>query len=222
MNNLEEKTSNSKLSLADEKLASGNIDKKPKPKKKKRNLWSVKITIVSLFLAAFISFLSELTASSEHMIVIILLLLFLVLASILSDGIGVAVTSCDITPIMSMASRKVYGAKTAIWLLKNNEKVANICNDVVGDIFGIISGACTAAIVAKIILMQGESWQQWLTIAISSAVAALTIGGKAFMKNLAITNSKEFVMFVARMIAVFNKNERSNKKSKKKSKNKNK
>lgn len=189
----------------------GKTPKKPKVKKK-RNLWSVKITVVSLFLSAFISFISELTASSEQIIVTLMLLLFLILASILFDGIGVAVTSCDITPIMAMASRKIYGAKTAMWLVKNNEKVANVCNDVIGDIFGIISGACTAAIVAKIILTLGEGWQKWLTIGISSLVAALTIGGKAFLKNVAITNSKEFVMFVARIIAVFSPEERRRKK----------
>ena len=55
-------------------------DKKQKKQpKKKRNLWSVKITVVSLFISAFISFLSELTASSEHIIVTIMLLFFLIL-----------------------------------------------------------------------------------------------------------------------------------------------
>lgn len=190
-------------------------DEKRKPSakpKKKRNLWAIKITLISLVLSAFISFLSELTASSEHIIVTVLLLAFLILASILFDAIGIAVTSCDITPIISMSSRKIYGAKTAQWLLKNNEKVASVCNDVIGDIFGIISGACSAAIVLKIIAGLNESWQQWLAIAMSSVVSALTIGGKAFMKNIAMRNSREFVMFVARILAVFSKEERKRRK----------
>lgn len=187
--------------------------RKPSSKpKKKRNLWAIKITLISLILSAFISFLSELTASSEHIIVTVLLLAFLILASILFDSIGIAVTSCDITPIISMSSRKIYGAKTAQWLLKNNEKVASVCNDVIGDIFGIISGACSAAIVLKIIVGLDESWQQWLAIAMSSVVSALTIGGKAFMKNIAMRNSREFVMFVARILAVFSKEERKRRK----------
>lgn len=180
--------------------------------KKKRYMWLVKITLISLVLSAVISFVGDLTASSEHLIVTLLLLLFLILASILFDGIGVAVTSCDDTAFTSMSSRKIYGAKTALWLVKNSEKVSSICNDVIGDIFGIISGACAAAIVTKIIIITGDSWQRWLTIGISAVVSALTIGGKAFLKNIAISNSKEFVMFVARIIGIFDSEERRRKK----------
>ena len=181
--------------------------KKKKPKKK-RNIWWLKAGIISLVLAGFFSFLSELTASAEQLVIIVLLLAFLILASILFDSIGVAVTSCDAKPIISMASRKVYGAKTAMWLVKNNGTVSSICNDVIGDIFGIISGACSAALVVKISMELDGEWQRWLTIIISAIVSALTIGGKAFMKNVAINNSKDFVMFVARIVAVFNKDER--------------
>lgn len=183
-------------------------DQKRKKTKKKRNLWWLKAAVISFVLAGFFSFLSELTASAEQIVVIILLLAFLILASILFDAIGVAVTSCDVPPIASMASRKVYGAKTALWLVKNSGTVSSICNDVIGDIFGIISGACSAAVVVKITLTLDASWQRWLSIIISAVVSALTIGGKAFMKNIAINNSKDFVMFVARIISVFNKDER--------------
>ena len=189
--------------------------KQKKQPKKKRNLWSVKITVVSFFVSAFISFLSELTASSEHIIVTILLLFFLILCSILFDGIGVASTSCDMTPFVSMASRKVYGAKTALWLVKNNEKVSNVCNDVIGDIFGIISGACAAAITLKLVADMDQTWQKLVTVSISGVVSALTIGGKAVFKNIAIKNSKEFIMFIARLIAVFNPEERRKKKTQK-------
>ena len=186
-------------------------DKKQKSRKK-YNIWWIKAAVISLVLAAFFSFLSELTASAENIVIIILLLAFLITASILFDAIGVAVTSCDSTPIVSMASRKIYGARTALWLVKNSGTVSSVCNDVIGDIFGIISGACSAAIVLKITLTLGETWQKWLSIGISAVVSALTIGGKAFMKNIAISNSREFVMFVARCLAIFNKDERRIKK----------
>lgn len=206
------------------KRSNKDKDDRAKAKKKKRNVWWIKAAVISLVLAAFFSFLSELTASAEHIVIIILLLAFLILASILFDSIGVAVTSCDASPIISMASRKIYGAKTALWLVKNSGTVSSICNDVIGDIFGIISGACSAAIVLKISVSLAEGWQRWLTIGISAAVSALTIGGKAFMKNIAISNSKDFVMFVARLLAIFNKNERNIRKktAKKQKENKNK
>lgn len=181
---------------------------KKKKSKKKRNTWWIKVTVISFVLAAFFSFLSELTADAEHIVVILLLLGFLIVASILFDSIGVAVTSCDDAPIIAMASRKIYGAKTAMWLVKNSSMVASICNDVIGDIFGIISGACTASIVIKVAIDLSDTWQRWIAIGIAALVSALTIGGKAFMKNVAIKNSKEFVMFVSRIFAVFIPEER--------------
>ena len=183
-------------------------EKKKKPSKKKRNTWWIKVAIISLVLAAFFSFLSEVTADAEHIVVILLLLLFLVFASILFDAIGVAVTSCDDAPIIAMASRKIYGAKTAIWLVKNSSTVSSICNDVIGDIFGIISGACSAAIALKIAIDMSDTWQRWIAIITAAIVSAVTIGGKAFMKTVAINNSKEFVMFVARLLAAFVPEER--------------
>jgi len=175
---------------------------------KKRSLWSIKITLITFVLSIFFSFLSEFTSSSGNLIVAILLLLFLILGNIVFDGIGVAVTACNISPLYSMSSRRIYGARTAVGLVKNAEKVSNICNDVIGDIFGIISGACSVAIVIKLLTIFNNPNQQILTIGLSAIVAALTVGGKALVKEIAIKNSKELVMFVSRIIAVFSKEER--------------
>lgn len=182
-------------------------DKKKKPKKK-RNLWWIKAIIISLVLSAFFSYISELVENADQLVVVIVLLAFLVLTGVLFDAIGVSVTSCDVTPIISMASRKVYGAKTALNLVKNSDTVSSICNDIIGDIFSIISGACSAALVVKITVSLEETWQIVVSIAVSALVSAMTIGGKAFMKKIAIDNSKDFVMFVARILALFSKEER--------------
>lgn len=193
-------------------------DKKKKSSKKKRNVWWIKATVISLVLSAFFSYLSEIVSNAEQIVVVIVLLAFLILSGILFDAIGVAVTSCDTTPIISMASRKVYGAKTALWLTKNSDTVSSVCNDIVGDIFSIISGACSAALVVKITMRLEQTWQIVLSIAVSAIVSAMTIGGKAFMKKIAISNSKDFVMFVARVLAIFNKDERKIRKKQKESK----
>ena len=193
-------------------------DKKKKSSKKKRNVWWIKATVISLVLSAFFSYLSEIVSNAEQIVVVIVLLAFLILSGILFDAIGVAVTSCDTTPIISMASRKVYGAKTALWLTKNSDTVSSVCNDIVGDIFSIISGACSAALVVKITMSLEQTWQIVLSIAVSAIVSAMTIGGKAFMKKIAISNSKDFVMFVARVLAIFNKDERKIRKKQKESK----
>ncbi len=193
-------------------------DKKKRSSKKKRNVWWIKATVISLVLSAFFSYLSEIVSNAEQIVVVIVLLAFLILSGILFDAIGVSVTSCDTTPIISMASRKVYGAKTALWLTKNSDTVSSVCNDIVGDIFSIISGACSAALVVKITMSLQQTWQIVLSIAVSAIVSAMTIGGKAFMKKIAISNSKDFVMFVARVLAIFNKDERKIRKKQKEAK----
>lgn len=183
-------------------------DKMEKQPKKKRNVWWIKATVISLVLSAFFSYLSEIVSNADQLVVVIVLLAFLILSGILFDAIGVAVTSCDVAPVISMASRKVYGAKTALWLVKNSDTVSSVCNDIVGDIFSIISGACSAALVVKITMNLEQTWQIVLSIVVSAIVSAMTIGGKAFMKKIAIDNSKDFVMFVARFLAPICKDER--------------
>ena len=39
-----------------------------------------------------------------------------------------------------MASRKIKGAKETVNLIRNNVKISSFCNDVVGDICGIVMG----------------------------------------------------------------------------------
>ena len=50
-----------------------------------------------------------------------------------------AVTIQDVTAYTAMASKRIRGAKHSIRLVQNSAMVANICNDVVGDICGIVS-----------------------------------------------------------------------------------
>ena len=69
---------------------------------------------------------------------------------ILFDIIGVAVTAADPRPFHSMAAHKEPGAKEALMLLRNAGRVSSVCNDVVGDICGIVSGTTTAVIVVRL------------------------------------------------------------------------
>ena len=63
-----------------------------------------------------------------------LILLLFILLGIMFDIIGVAVTAANPKPFNSMAAHRVKGAKEALYLIRNAEKVASFCNDVVGDI----------------------------------------------------------------------------------------
>ena len=79
-------------------------------------------------------------ALSGLLLALLILALFIGLG-ILFDIIGVAVTAADPRPFHSMAAHKEKGAKEALKLLRNADRVSSVCNDVVGDICGIVSGA---------------------------------------------------------------------------------
>ena len=113
-----------------------------------------------------------------------------------------------------MAAKKVPGSRRAIRLVQNSEKVSSICCDVIGDICGVISGACSAAIVLRIVSYSGTGKYQLLISIIASAmIAAITVGGKAVGKMIAIRNSKELVMLTARLLGVFDRKEKKERKN---------
>ncbi len=186
----------------------------PKRKGQKRNLWPLKVTMITLVLSAFFSFSTEIISSKSNLVVALLICIFLILISIIFDGIGVASTNCDIKPLTAMAAKKVPGSRIAIKLVQNSEKVSSICCDVIGDICGVISGACSAAIVLRIVSYYGaDSQQLWISIVASALIAAITVGGKAIEKTIAIRNSKELVMLTARFLSLFSREERKGRKN---------
>ena len=185
---------------------------KDKIKKRKAIWYSIRITLLALVLGALFAFISDITDEKTTLIGSIILLLALVLISIFFDGVGIAVTSCDLAPLTSMASRKEYAAKTAIKLVKNSSKVSSICSDLIGDTFGIVSGSCAAVLAIRLIGIysnDSETFKMWISVAITAVVTALTIGGKSFLKHVAIEKSKEFTLFIAKIIAIFSKSERA-------------
>lgn len=118
--------------------------------------------------------------------------------------IGVAVTSADIEPFNSMSSRKVKGAKTAVKLIKKSDKVSSFCNDVIGDICGIISGS--AGTIVSVSLSNTLSFSPLLTTLITTAcIASLTIGGKALGKSYAVNKNNLILYKFAKLVAHFRK-----------------
>ena len=67
-----------------------------------------------------------------------------------------------------MAAHKEPGAKEALVLLRNAGRVSSVCNDVVGDICGIVSGSTAAVIVVEL-----QRDLSTTSILISIAVTAL-------------------------------------------------
>ena len=102
----------------------------------------------------------------------------------------------------SMSARKVRGAKTAVMFRKNAEKVSSFCNDVIGDICGIISGSAGVMIATRV-ATKFSLPVFWISLAVTALIAALTIGGKALGKGIAIAKGNQILFVFAKVISFF-------------------
>ena len=165
--------------------------------------WIALIFLVTVLISALMSFVSSNLLEGAGLILSFVILICIVLTGILFDIIGVAVTAADEVPFHAMASRKVPEAEDALRLIRNAGRVSSFCNDVIGDICGVISGSASAAIAAKAVAHFSFSWPGMVPLLLSALVAAATVGGKAIGKSYAINSCTRIVYFVGRLIAAW-------------------
>jgi hypothetical protein len=165
--------------------------------KKETRVWTLFITIVTFFISMFMSFFSNETIGNASILVSFLIVFGIICISIIFDLIGTAATAADEAPFHSMAARKLYGARQAIRLIRNADKVSNFCNDVVGDICGVISGTAAAFIVYKFAGEGSNAENTLFGLSVTAMVASLTVGGKSFGKSIALHNSNYIIYKVA-------------------------
>lgn len=188
--------------------------------RKENRRWIFTIILLSFFLSASLSFISSNIMQQVSTQVAILVLFCIIFINIAFDIIGTAVTAADEAPFHAMASRKLFGAKEAIRLIRNADKVSNFCNDVVGDICGIISGTAGAYIIVRLSVLMPDLKVIFLDLLVAATIAAFTVGGKAIGKSLAIENCNYILYrtgFVVKLaIGLFEKkNMKNNGKNKK-------
>jgi len=124
-----------------------------------------------------------------------------IIIGIVFDVIGIAVTAANEAPFNSMATRRQRGATESLRLIKNANKVTCYCNDVIGDVTGIVSGTTAALIAAR--LMEGFNTENLIfPVAISAIVTGLTVGGKAVCKPLAFNKSTEIILSVGKLFNI--------------------
>lgn len=175
-----------------------------KKEKQKNTKWVIIIFLVTIIVSGVISLASESVMQGSNIFVAFVILLLIILIGIVFDIIGMAVATADEKPFHAMAAKKVTGAKESIRLLRNAERVSSICNDVVGDICGVVSGAASATIAAQIIANFEFSWPDVVSLALSSLAAALTVGGKAIGKGIAVNSCTQIVYRVGQIIHFLN------------------
>ena len=182
---------------------SKKVNKKPvKEKKKTDKKWVLTISILSFLISLLFSFIGETVIPNAHIAISVMLIFLFVFLGIIFDMVGVAVTVADPSTFNSMATKKVKGATTGVKLIKNAPKVSSFCNDVIGDICGIISGS-TGVSIAIIIADRFDVNLLLVTLLITAFIASITIGGKAFGKSYAINNSNIILYRFVKVISFF-------------------
>ena len=166
--------------------------------------WIFKIGILSFLISFIFSFLSEMIIPNVNVGIGIFLVILFICIGIIFDMIGVAVTASSEKIFHSMNSRKIKGADVAVLFKKNANKVSSFCNDVIGDICGIVSGAAGVSIASKIAIYYNLNLF-WVGLAITALIAALTISGKALGKSYAINKSNIILYEFAKVVSCFYK-----------------
>ena len=185
-----------------EKIEKKNKKNKAGKTSKKRIPWAVQVFFMSIGISALLSFLSNEALVNAGLILAFIVLLAFILLGIIFDIIGVAVTAAEEKPFHSMAARKIPGSKEALKLIRKANQVSSICNDVVGDICGIVSGSTVAVIVVRLHEVLGM--ESILTsLAITALASGLTICGKAMGKTFAMEKSTSVLCIVGRILYFF-------------------
>ena len=161
--------------------------------------WTIKVFFITFILATIFSLIANVLGNLNNIILIICILVIIFLG-IIFDVIGTAVLSCDLKVLHSKASQKLKGAKEAIKLAKNASSVSSFCNDVVGDVCGILSGSLIAILAINLFTNNNLAL---LNVILSSALSALTVGGKALGKHVAVKKSNDILYFVGKVLTIF-------------------
>ncbi|SDC00552.1 hypothetical protein SAMN05421734_103327 [Pelagirhabdus alkalitolerans] len=179
---------------------------KPRSQFNKALKFSISIAVITLVLAAIFSVISSSILSGVHWFLGIIIVFLIVFLGVFFDTLGVAATAAVEKPFHAMASEKVYGAKEAVLIVRNADRFASFCNDVVGDISGVISGTASALVVLQLAQVLGAGDGSFIQITVNvimtSIVAALTVGGKAMGKYLGIYHTTSIIIVVGKAIAL--------------------
>lgn len=109
--------------------------KEHRDKKNNENIkWFIEVFIITFMLSLFFSYISTVALNDIELIPAILILFAVIILGIIFDIIGVSVTVAGEEEFHAKATKKIAGARTAVKLIRNASKVANICADVIGDI----------------------------------------------------------------------------------------
>lgn len=168
----------------------------------KNKNWNIKVFIISFILASLFSYLTNLLSEGASNIIMIVLIVIVIAIGIIFDMIGVAVLSAKESTFHAKSSKKIKGAKEATKLIKSSVYVSNFCNDIIGDVCGIVSGGLGTVLAINLSRYFNPTI---VTILVSSSISALTVTGKAIFKNVAVKKADDIIFIFSKVLSIFKK-----------------
>lgn len=169
--------------------------------------WAILISVVTALLAMVLSLVSSSFLKGLPWQGGLLVVLLIVSIGVFFDILGIAATAAQEQPFHAMASKKVPGATQAVGIIRKADQFANFCNDVIGDISGIVSGAAGFAVaIALVFSMELPEGNRFLVeTLLVGMISALTVGGKALGKSIAIRYANDLIFQIGRIFYFFEK-----------------
>ena len=161
--------------------------------------WIIKVFIITFIICMLISGLSNMIASNANIIILLVITVLIIIIGIFFDIIGTAVLTADEATFHAKASNKIKGSRESIKLIKNASNIANFCNDIIGDICGIVSGSM-GAMIAITIANKFNFNPTVVALIVSSIISSIMVGGKAIGKNIAIKKSDKIIFNVGKIL----------------------
>lgn len=164
--------------------------------------WIIKAFIFTFFITIIISGASNVIAENSNIFILTIITFLILFLGIIFDIIGTAVLTAKESSFHAKAANKIQGSKECIKLIKNASTISSFCNDVIGDICGIVSGSMGTMIALYFINKFGLS-KTITALIVSSIISSLTVGGKAIGKNFAVKKSDDIIFMVGKIISKF-------------------
>ncbi len=161
--------------------------------------WVIKAFLFTFLICLLISGISNTVANNSNIIVLLIITIIIIFVGIIFDIIGTAVLTADEATFHAKASNKIKGSKESIKLIKNAGNIANFCNDIIGDICGIVSGSMGAMIAIYFANKLNVS-PTITALIVSSVISSIMVGGKAIGKNIAVKKSDKIVFRVGKLL----------------------
>jgi len=164
--------------------------------------WAIRLLIWSFAITVILTLFSTHAMSGAGLITAIFILLVFIVLGVLFDMLGIAAATASEKPFHAMAANRVAGAAESLRFIKNADRVSSFCNDMVGDICGIISGISAMAIVT-VLSRDFSAGVTITTLVVSGLLAGLTVGAKALFKPLAMRHNTAIVLLMGQLIHIF-------------------